>query len=147
MRTFLILFFLSLSLRLGVLFLIPRDLIPPNPNWETGAVSISLATRGKFADPYLIPTGPTAHMPPLDVAAMGLLYRAMGTGFLGGLVRWILVAMAYSVLWGLMPWLGETLGIGRRAGILGGLVGAVSVTFPSELESYSGLVFALISNN
>lgn len=144
MRTFLILFLLSLSLRLGLLYFIPRDLIPPNPNWETGAVSLSLAQKGEFADPYLIPTGPTAHMPPLDVAAMSLLYRVLGTGFLGGLVRWILVAMAYSVLWGLMPWLGATLGVGRRAGILGGTVGAFSLTFPSELESYSGLVLALL---
>jgi len=145
MRTFLFLFLLSFSVRLGTLFLIPQDQIPPNPNWETGAVSISLATTGEFADPYLIPTGPTAHMPPLYVAAMSLVYRVLGTGFVGGLVRWILIMVAYSILWALMPWLGESLGVGRKAGILGGLVGALFVTFPSELESFSALALAMIA--
>jgi len=145
MRTFLALFVLSLSLRLGMLFLIPQSLIPPNPDWETGAVSISLATKGEFADPYLIPTGPTAHMPPLNVVAMSLIYRVLGVGFWGGLVRWILVMIAYAALWALMPWLGEKLGVGRRVGILGGLVGAFYLTFPSELESFSALCMALLA--
>jgi len=127
------------------LFLVPRDLIPPNPDWETGAVSISLATTGEFANPYLIPTGPTAHMPPLYVATMSLVYRALGTGFLGGLVRWILVAIAYSLLVALMPWLGELLGMGRKAGILAGIAGSFFLTFPAELEPFSGLVLALIA--
>ena len=145
MRTSLLLFVLSLSLRLGSLLLIPQDLIPPNPNWETGAVSISLATTGEFADPYLIPTGPTAHMPPLYVAAMSLVYRVLGTGMAGGMVRWILIMVAYSALWALMPWLGESLGVGRRAGVFGGVVGALFVTFPSELESLSALALAMTS--
>jgi hypothetical protein len=145
MRTFLFLFALSLFLRVGVLFFIPQDTIPPNPNWETGAVSISLATRGEFADPYLLPTGPTAHMPPLNVAAMGLIYRLLGVGFVGGLARWLLVMVVYSTLWALMPRMGATLGVGRKAGIIGGLAGAFYLTFPSELESYSALVLALLA--
>ena len=145
MRTFLVLFVLSLFLRLGTLLFIPQDLIPPNPNWETGAVSISLTTTGEFANPFLIPTGPTAHMPPLNVWAMSLLYRVLGVGFLGGMVRWILVMAAYSTLWALMPWVGDRLGVGRKAGILGGLVGALYLTFPSELESFSALALALLA--
>ena len=70
----------------GALTLFPSDQIPPNPLWETGAVAISLAENGTFADPYLIPTGgPTAHMPPLWVGAMSLVYRVLGTDYLGGL--------------------------------------------------------------
>ena len=145
MRTCLALFVLSLSLRLGLFLYIPESLIPPNPDWETGAVSISLATRGEFADPYIIPTGPTAHMPPVNVAVMSVIYRALGLGYLGGLVRWILVMVAYAALWALMPWLGDKLGVGRKVGILGGLVGAFYLTFPSELESFSALCMALLA--
>jgi hypothetical protein len=145
MRAFLALFVLSLVLRLGTLFFIPRDVIPPNPQWETGAVSISLATRGEMPDPYLIPTGPTAHMAPLYVAGMSLIYRVLGTGFLGGLVRWILVMVACSILWALMPRMGESLGVGRKAGMLGGLMGTLFLTFPSEVDSYSALVLALLA--
>ncbi len=145
MRTFLLLFILSLSLRLGTLFFIPRDLIPPNPDWETGAVSISLATTGEFADPYVIPTGSTAHVPPIYVAAMSLIYRGLGVGFVGGLVRWVLVMAAYSTLVALMPWLGQMLGVGRKAGVLAAIAGALFLTFPSELEAYSALVLALLA--
>ena len=144
MRTFLLLFVLSLTLRLGAMSLMPRDQIPPNPDWETGAVSISLATSGRFADPYLIPTGPTAHMPPLYVGAMSLVYRALGVGFVGGLVRWILVMVASSTLWALMPWLGQRLGVGRRAGVLAGVAGAFSLGFPSELDTFSALALGLL---
>ncbi|MFC1575780.1 hypothetical protein ACFL5A_03955, partial [Gemmatimonadota bacterium] len=76
-RAFVVLFIPSFALRLWTLTLLPQDIVPPNPDWETGAVAISLVETGTFSDPYLIPTGPTAHMPPLDVAAMSLIYRVL----------------------------------------------------------------------
>lgn len=144
MRTFLLLFFLSLVLRLGTLFFFPPDQIPPNPDWETGAVSISLATSGEFADPYLVPTGPTAHMPPLFVATLSILYRVFGVGFAGGLIRWILIMVVSSVLWASMPWLSESMGMGRKVGVLGGLAGAIFLFFPSELDSVSALLLVAV---
>ena len=63
-RAFLALFLLAVVLRLATFQLIHPDQIPPNPNWESGAITISLVESGRFADPYLIPTGPTAHLPP-----------------------------------------------------------------------------------
>jgi hypothetical protein len=143
-RAFLIIFLLGFTLRLGVLRLIPEDVIPPNPQWETGAVSISLAHTGRFADPYLIPTGPTAHMPPLYVGAASLLYRVLGVGHTAGVIRWILILAAYSVLWAALPWIGGKTGLGREAGVLGGLAGAIVVGFPGEIEPLSALAMALI---
>lgn len=141
---FVLIFILGFGLRLGMVSIFPRDLIPPNPKWETGAVALSLVRSGEFADPYLIPTGPTAHMPPLYIGAMSLLYRLVGVSFLGGLVRWFLVLGVYSVLWALLPWLGGRFGLGREAGVLGGLAGTLCLGFPSEIEPFTSLVLALL---
>jgi len=143
-RAFLIIFLLGLTLRLWTLSLLPEDLIPPNPQWETGAIAISLAQTGTFSNPYLIPTGPTAHVPPLYVGATSLLYRVAGVGSTGGLVRWILILAAYSILWASLPWIGGRLGLGREAGVIGGLAGALAPGFPSEIEPFSALALALI---
>lgn len=146
LRAFLAIFLVGLVLRLWMFSFVPKDLIPPNPKWETGAVAISLAQTGRFADPYLIPTGPTAHMQPLQVGAASLLYRVLGVGHAGGLVRWILVLAVCSLLWASLPWLGNRLGVGREAGVVGGMAGALAVGFPSEVEPVSALaLFALLA--
>ncbi len=144
LRAFLVIFLLGFSLRVGTLSLIPRDLIPPNPKWETGAVALSLIQTGEFADPYLIPTGPTAHMPPLQVGFFALLYKVVGYSYLGGLVRWLLVMAAHAMIFALLPWLGGRLGMGREVGVSGGLVGASIPHWPYELESFSALALALL---
>lgn len=136
------LFVLAFVPRLGVLTLIHPDQIPPNPDWEMGAVAISLTETGRFADPYVIPTGPTAHMPPLYIWASSLLYRVLGTSFAGGLARWILVMLVYATLWALMPWLGERLGVGREAGVVGGAAGALALGAPSEMVPFVALTLA-----
>jgi hypothetical protein len=84
-------------------------------------------------------------MPPIYVAAMSFLYRGLGTGFVGGLVRWVLILVAASTLMAILPWLGRVLGVGRKAGILAGVAGAFFLTFPSEVEPYSGLVLGLLA--
>jgi hypothetical protein len=83
-------------------------------------------------------------MPPLYVGAASLLYRVLGVGYTAGLVRWILILAAYSVLWASLPWIGGRLGLAREAGVLGGLVGAVVLGFPGEIEPLSALAMALI---
>ena len=143
-RAFLVLFLLGFSLRVGTLSLIPRDLIPPNPKWETGAVAFSLFQTGEFADPYLIPTGPTAHMPPLQVGLFALLYKVVGYSYLGGLIRWLLVMAAHATIFALLPWFAGKMGMSREMGTLGGLLGALIPHWPYELESFSALALVLL---
>jgi len=102
-------------------------------------VALSLIQTGEFANPYLIPTGLTAHMPPLQVGVMALLYKVVGYSYLGGLVRWLLVMAAHAMIFALLPWLGGRLGMGREVGVLGGLGGALIPHWPYELESFSAL--------
>jgi len=143
-RAFLVLFFLGLALRVATLALIPSDLIPPNPQWETGAVALSLVERGEFADPYLIPTGPTAHMPPIQVGLFAGLYKVFGYTYAGGLIRWLLVSAAHAAVFALLPWFGPRVGLAREAGLLGGLAGALVPHWPYELESFSAVAMVLL---
>jgi hypothetical protein len=143
-RAFLVLFLIGFPLRVGMLSLIPPDLIPPNPKWETGAVALSLLQTGEFANPYLIPTGPTAHMPPLQVSLFALLYKVVGYSYLGGLIRWLLVIAAHATMFALLPWLSGRLGMRREVGVSGGLLGALTPYWPYELESFSALALAVL---
>ena len=88
-------------------------------------VALSLLRTGQFADPYMIPTGPTAHPPPLWPGILALIYSAFGITATAGYVRGIVAISSYSTLFGLLPWFGRKLGLGTGSGVLAGIVGAL----------------------
>jgi hypothetical protein len=88
-------------------------------------VASSLLRSGEFADPYLVPSGPTAHPPPLWPGTLALVYSVLGVTTTAGHVRGLVAITSYSTLFGLLPWLGRRLGLGTRAGVLAGVVGAL----------------------
>jgi 4-amino-4-deoxy-L-arabinose transferase-like glycosyltransferase len=88
-------------------------------------VAMSLLRTGRFADPYLIPSGPTAHPPPLWPAVLALVYYLFGMTATAGYVRGLVAIVNYSALFAMLPWFGRTLGLGTRAGVLAGVVGAL----------------------
>jgi hypothetical protein len=92
---------------------------------ETGRVALSLLRSGQFADPYKIPTGPTAHPTPLWPAILFVIYSAFGMTATAGYVRGLVAVCSYSALFGLLPWFGRRLGLGIRAGVLAGVIGAL----------------------
>ena len=47
---------------------------------ETGKVAVALLSRGELADPYIIPTGPTAHVSPAIAGFVALVYGLLGIG-------------------------------------------------------------------
>src|SRR5512146_619934 len=52
-----------------------------NSALESLGIAHSLATTGRFADPfYSMPTGPTAHLAPLYPAILGLILYIWGEG-------------------------------------------------------------------
>ncbi|MEJ2186623.1 MAG: hypothetical protein P8Z36_11870 [Gemmatimonadota bacterium] len=143
-RAFWIVFLLAFGLRAYTLTLYPREILLPNTSWETGAIAASLVRGGGFADPFLVATGPTAHAPPVYVFLLALLYRALGFTLFAGIVHWLLVVGAYSVMYGMLPWVGEKVGVGRESGFIGGVAGALFVTWPGEVEGFAGVVLALL---
>jgi hypothetical protein len=88
-------------------------------------VALSLLRTGEFADPYLIPSGPAAHPPPLWPGILALIYSAFGMTATAGYVRGLVAIASYSALFGLLPWFGRRLGLGTRSGVLAGVLGAL----------------------
>jgi len=144
-RAFWIIFLVAFGLRAGTLILYPPDVLLPNTDWETGAIAESVVRTGHFADPYRIPTGATAHAPPAYVFLLALLYWALGFTLFAGILHWLIVLASYSVMYALLPWVADRLGVGREAGLLGGAVGAFLVLWPGEVEGFAGIALALMS--
>jgi 4-amino-4-deoxy-L-arabinose transferase-like glycosyltransferase len=92
---------------------------------EAPRVGLSLAEHGTFADPYAIPTGPTAHTPPFYPFLVAGIYRAFGAGYTGNLIRCGLTIAMYSLVYGLYPLFARALGLPIAAGVLGGLFSAL----------------------
>jgi len=144
-RAFILLFLLGLSVRVFSLATESERRILPHDRWEDTAIAISLIERGQFADPYMIATGPTAHLPPLVPGVLALIWGLFGLGLLGGYAARMFSVLAFSTLYALLPWFGGKLGLGRQAGVLGGTVGAIIVLPPGNLEELAGILLALLA--
>jgi 4-amino-4-deoxy-L-arabinose transferase-like glycosyltransferase len=93
---------------------------------EADSIGKSLAISGRFADPFRIPTGFTAHVPPFYPFLSSLVFSIFGTGEAGSIARCVLNVCAYSVLYACMPALSVRLGLPRAAGLLAGLIMALT---------------------
>jgi hypothetical protein len=117
-----IVFLLAAAVRLTLVFGFHRyEVGRPEPI----RVAISLATKGSFANPYAIPTGPTAHTAPLYPALIAPLYAAWGDTARADFGRLALNALAASVEYALLPLVAGALGLGVWTGIVAGVGGAL----------------------
>lgn len=144
--SFIFLFLLSFVLRLNQLNRIPTGALIPSANRELGAIAISLMETGRFANPYILPTGPTAHLPPLYPFILSLIYRWFGLTPAAGYVSLLLIALAASLLFAMLPWFSQQLGLGWPAGFIGGLAGALLVEseWPGHGEYLTGIILGLL---
>lgn len=150
-RYFTLIFLLSFAIRVQQLDEISRRSLVPTSERELGAIAISLARSGEFANPYIIPTGATAHLPPIPPLIDSLIYRAFGLTSQAGYVRALFIILTASVLYGLLPWFSEQFGTGRPAGVIGGLIVAIGGLFgsiwdklPGHGEFPTGLIMGLL---
>jgi len=88
-------------------------------------IAISLARNGSFADPYALPTGPTAHSAPVYPALIAPFYAIWGNTRDADFARFTLNTLAASVEYALLPQVAIALGFGPWPGILAGLGGAL----------------------
>jgi hypothetical protein len=137
-------FVIAFSLRAFMLTKVPERWVYPHTRWETHAIAMSLYENGTFADPYAVPTGPTAHAPPLYPAWMSLLYRIFGTSLRAGYIRWLFDLAFDSAILAMLPWLARRFGLGISAGLCGGLAAAVLPRCPTPVESLAAIAMALI---
>ena len=143
-RAFLIIFILSCSIQGFFMTKVPERWIEPHTRWEKSAISVSLAETGRFADPYMLPTGRTAHLPPIPPAVDGLIYRALGLTLRAGYVAWCVHILITAILWGMLPWLAGRIGLPPTAGFLAGLIGAVVPRWSGHGEGLTALAIVLL---
>ena len=141
---FVLIFCLSLVVQSFFLAKANPKAVRPHTRWEVQAVAVSLAESGRFADPYVLPTGPTAHVAPIPPLISSVVYRVLGLTLTAGYVDRTLSALFFAALWGLLPWLAGRVGLGVRAGVMGGIVGALIPKWPSHGTSLTALALALL---
>jgi hypothetical protein len=69
-----VIFFLAFGVRQVRLARWPDCMAPNVDRIEVSRIAESIAWQGKFADPYMIPTGPTAHNAPIYPFLLSLVY-------------------------------------------------------------------------
>jgi len=143
-RGFVLIFVVGFPIRAMLIQWVPREYIVPHTRWEMEAIAVSLAERGTFADPYAIPTGPTAHVPPVYPGILSVIYRVFGLTFAAGVVAWMLGAASYATAFALLPWFAGRVGLPREAGVLGGLTGALLPQWLAQAEALTALVLCLL---
>jgi len=124
-RAFALVFVVACAVRLFMLLFTPPVYVRPETLNEPGRVAQTLVRTGQYADPYLAPTGPTAHPLPLYTGLLVLLSKVFGVTMTAGYVRCLVNIAATSAMLGLTPWLASRLGAGLPAGLIGGLAGAL----------------------
>jgi hypothetical protein len=124
---------LAFAIRIAMIFY--RSNFEPQVLNECARIGAALATRGDFADPYILPTGLTAHCSPLQPALIALFYRIFGITRAGEMARQVYNSGLISLTVGLLPWLAVRLGLSAQTGFLGALLLCFPVG-PIEYETH-----------
>jgi len=141
-------FALAFLIRLGMLIYLGH--IGRHEAAEVDNIAMALLTTHRFADPYALPTGPTAHTTPFYPLLVAVLYRLFGSGYAGHLVRSLLVIGAYSFLYSLYPWLASSFGFSNQAGLIAGFASALlpvkrsAEVFLGWEEPYAAMALAIL---
>src|ERR1700693_4822471 len=100
-HSFWIIFAVSSVIRIVKVLAAPRP--PGNHLSEMENIARSLALHGTFADPYLLPTGPTAHTAPGYPVWLGHFLLLYGRGWGGERMSRLASAIAASIQYALLP--------------------------------------------
>ena len=124
------LFVAALAFRLAIVFAtgMYRDLV----RYELERTAISLATRGVYGNPFIVDTGPTAHIVPGYTLLVAAIFKIFGVGVAGEVVKEVLSCIVSSLRCGLLPWIAVSMGIRPRAALI---AGCISVFWISALET------------
>jgi len=124
-RAFLAVFLLAFAVRAALLPFVPQGVLLPRARSEVERTAMTLVRTGAYADPYAIPSGPTAHPLPVHTALLAASYRIFGLTMRAGYASSLVHIAGYAAVFALLPWLGVALGLGARAGLAAGIAGAV----------------------
>jgi hypothetical protein len=123
-HSFWLIFAVSSVIRIVKVLAAPR---PPGTHLsEMENIARSLALHGTFADPYLLPSGPTAHTAPGYPLLVGLIFLLFGTGAAGETMSRIASVVVSSIQYALLPRVSAALGLPRFTGAVAGLLAALA---------------------
>lgn len=143
-RSFVIIFLMTFAIRGFFLTKASHEYVLPHDRWEMEAIATSLAERGQFADPYALPTGATAHLPPILPFILAGIWRTFGMGLVAGYAAWLFRIATVAAMYAMVPWFAGKLGVGRQAGFLAGLAGAFIATWPGHGEALTAIAMGLL---
>ena len=143
-RWFTIIFLIALGLRVEQLRHIPSRYLTPDSQWELGAIAISMLEDGEFANPYMIKTGSTAHLPPVFPILFSLIYRIFGLTENAGYASFGFIILTYAIMYALLPWFADKFGLSKQAGFIAGLAGALILDWGGHGENLTSISLALI---
>ena len=112
--------------------------------FEAFALAESLVEHRGFSDPFMpLPTGPSAHLPPLYPAYIASIILLFGNGpVAANIIIWIPAILLVLQLM-IFPFLAETLGLGFWTGVvaaLGWLAAGIPPSYTAEINYVSLLV-------
>ncbi|HUJ49699.1 MAG TPA: hypothetical protein VLW25_05855 [Bryobacteraceae bacterium] len=124
-----LIFALAFAIRVAFVLHTSLDLQIPA---ETRYIALALLNHRGFADPYKLPTGPTAHSTPFLPVLVAGIYWVFGSGYNGELVRCLLLVGVLAMAYALLPFFAAKMRLPASVGILAGLICAI---FPFKRTS------------
>src|SRR3954453_11737973 len=143
-----LIFFVALLVRLAIAF--HQHAWTHNMRAEMEREAISMATTGVLGNPFSLPTGPSATVPPLYPLIMSAIFRIFGSGEAGEAGKVLLTCLVSSAQYALLPWLAKKLEFAPAIGLGAGLQGALVPLNPyievqGDFENHlSGLLLLLL---
>lgn len=86
-RAFAIVFVTAFAVRCLLLVFTPPEYLRPETLNGPGRVAQTLVLTGQYANPNLVPTGPTAHPLPVYAGLLALLFKVLGVTMTAGYIR------------------------------------------------------------
>jgi hypothetical protein len=129
-----VIFLLSFGVRFVLLIHYRHDIVFVG---EAPRIAYALISKGQYADPYLIPTGPTAHTTPFFPVLLAGIYKIFGTGFAGQFARCLVIISGYSLFYAFYPTFASAFEFPRAVGLFTGLVAAL-VPVKRSFEVFRG---------
>ena len=144
----LVVFWLSFVVRFAMLMYVGYS--EQHGTGEVENIALALLRKHQFADPFAVPTGPTAHTTPFYPLLVAGVYALFGSGYAGYLVRALLDIGAYSFLYSLYIWLAPSFGFPEVAGLIAGVASALlpvkrsAEVFGGWEEPYAAMALAVL---
>ncbi len=118
-----VVFAVGLAVRVGLILVLGLDGEPYRG--EVQKMAWTLAEKGFLGDPYLLPTGPSAHSPPVYPLLAAPAYAWFGDPDRADRALLFFNAALAALGFGLLPAVASCFGISSRIGLVAGLAGAL----------------------